>query len=59
MSCPAECQDEIKDAKAKDDAAEVVLENANKAFNTTLKQADATVAKAVSDKTAADTALVS
>ena len=59
MSCPTECKDEIKDAKAKDDAAEVALENANKAFNATLKQADAVVAKAVSDKAAADTALVS
>jgi hypothetical protein len=55
----ADCAALIKAAKEKDDAAEVVLENANKAFNATVKQADDAVASAVTAKDAANVALVS
>jgi hypothetical protein len=53
----AECKDKIAAAKVQDDAAELVLENANKAFNTTVKQANEAVAKAVSAQEAANTAV--
>ena len=55
----ADCPALIKAAKEKDDAAEQALENANKAFNATVKQADEAVAKAVAAKDAANVALVS
>lgn len=54
-----DCKTMIQAAKEKDDAAELVLENANKAFNATVKEADTAVAAAVQAKEAANTALVS